>query len=82
MMNAVGFKQHAGTFTARQRHLLALNEALLALGRAAELLDDRAPGELLAEELRAVHRSLGSIVGEVTADDLLGEIFANFCIGK
>jgi tRNA modification GTPase len=38
--------------------------------------------ELLAEELRLVQRALGSITGEFTADELLGEIFARFCIGK
>ena len=40
------------------------------------------PGELIAEELRAVHAALGEIVGEMSSDALLGEIFANFCIGK
>jgi tRNA modification GTPase len=39
-------------------------------------------GELVAEELRAAQRSLGQITGEGTADELLGRIFANFCIGK
>jgi tRNA modification GTPase len=38
--------------------------------------------ELVAEELRGVHRALGSIVGEKSADELLGDIFSTFCIGK
>jgi tRNA modification GTPase len=46
------------------------------------LLTSGSAGELIAEELRAVHQALGSIVGGISADDLLGEIFANFCIGK
>lgn len=82
MMDAVGFTAQSGTFTARQRHLVALQDALLGLGRAEELVTRQAPGELIAEELRAVHQALGSIVGETTTEDLLGEIFANFCIGK
>ena len=39
-------------------------------------------GELVAEELRGVHEELGTLLGGITADDLLGEIFASFCIGK
>ena len=71
-----------GAFTARQRHIDALEEASkrFAAGRAA-LEDDRA-GEILAEELRLAQLSLGSITGTVTSDDLLGQIFAEFCIGK
>jgi tRNA modification GTPase len=38
--------------------------------------------ELFAEELRLAHRALGEVVGEFSADDLLGEIFGKFCIGK
>ncbi len=72
----------AGTFTARRRHVEALEAAArhFRAGRAA-LADDRA-GELLAEELRLAQQSLGEITGAVTADDLLGRIFAEFCIGK
>jgi tRNA modification GTPase len=77
--------QHAGDglFMARERHLQALQrvgahlesaQALLAVG--AEHLD------LLAEELRLAQHALGEITGEFTADDLLGEIFSRFCIGK
>jgi tRNA modification GTPase len=65
-------------FMARERHLVALERAAAALGRAGQV----AHGELLAEELRLAQRELGSITGEVTADDLLGEIFARFCVGK
>ena len=78
----VGYAAEGAAFTARRRHLLALEEGRQALERAEALLAEGIPGELIAEELRAVHRALGSIVGEVTADDLLGEIFATFCIGK
>jgi tRNA modification GTPase len=71
-----------GEFSARRRHLEALDRvgsALLA-GREA-LLGGRA-GELLAEDLRQAQLALTAITGEFTADDLLGEIFSSFCIGK
>jgi tRNA modification GTPase len=72
----------AGLMTARRRHLDALAAARrhVEAGRA-ELLASAA-GDLLAEELRLAQRSLGEITGEVTSDDLLGRIFASFCIGK
>ncbi len=68
-----------GVFAARERHLLALAEVRNCLGRAEENL---AQPELLAEELRLAQESLNSITGEFTNEDLLGEIFSRFCIGK
>ncbi len=76
-----GFRSGEGAFTARQRHLDALDAAGAALAAAASRLDE-GEGELLAEELRTAHEQLGTIVGETSTDDLLGEIFASFCIGK
>ena len=64
---------------ARERHLQALRQASTRLA-TAEGLFDRV--ELLAEELRLAQRDLEGITGEFTADDLLGEIFSRFCIGK
>jgi tRNA modification GTPase len=78
----VGYAGEGTTFTARQRHLEALERVGAALARAGVLLPGRAAPELVAEELRAAHHALGTIVGEVSADELLGEIFATFCIGK
>ncbi len=78
----VGFSLEGTTFTARKRHLDALSQGLAAAERARKLLAHQSPGELIAEELRDAHEALGSIVGEVTPDELLGEIFSNFCIGK
>jgi len=71
-----------GAFTARRRHVEALRDAQgrFEAGRAA--LRDARAGELLAEELRLAQQALGIITGEVTADDLLGRIFSEFCIGK
>ena len=71
-----------GAFTARRRHVEALRDAQqrFEAGRAA--LRTARAGELLAEELRLAQQALGTITGEVTADDLLGRIFSAFCIGK
>jgi tRNA modification GTPase len=66
-------------FMARERHLDALRRARRHLADAADAF--RRP-ELFAEELRLAHHALQEITGEFTADDLLGEIFSRFCIGK
>jgi tRNA modification GTPase len=72
----------AGGFSARRRHLDALARAGAALEDGRARLTQQAAGELLAEELRLAQAALGEITGEVTSDDLLGEIFSSFCIGK
>jgi tRNA modification GTPase len=66
-------------FLARERHLRALE---LAGGHLSAASGVAGQPELFAEELRLAHEALGSITGEFTADDLLGEIFSRFCIGK
>jgi tRNA modification GTPase len=71
----------AGSVSARARHLDALRRAREHAERARALLERRA-GELAAEELRLAQQALGEITGEFTSDDLLGEIFGSFCIGK
>lgn len=70
------------TFTARARHLRALEQAETGLIAASETLATTGAGDLLAEDLRLVHERLGEIVGTVTPDELLGRIFSSFCIGK
>jgi len=72
----------ASGFTARNRHLVALAHAREALVAARSLLVEQRAGELVAEELRVCQHNLSEITGEFTADDLLGEIFGSFCIGK
>ncbi|HER35178.1 MAG: tRNA uridine-5-carboxymethylaminomethyl(34) synthesis GTPase MnmE [Halothiobacillaceae bacterium] len=69
------------TFLARRRHLEALETARAALDEAADSLVHGA-GELAAESLRRAQSALEAITGRYTADDLLGEIFGSFCIGK
>jgi tRNA modification GTPase len=72
-----------GTFLARERHLQALAAAERRLAAAAvHLAAPRPPLELFAEELRCAQEALSAITGKFGADDLLGEIFSRFCIGK
>ena len=71
-----------GAFSARARHVDALERARDHLEAAAHALTATRAGELAAEELRLAHDTLGEITGAFTPDDLLGRIFADFCIGK
>jgi tRNA modification GTPase len=72
-----------GVFIARERHVQALKAVRAHLELAAQHLAAKAQNlDLLAEELRLAQNALGSITGEFSADDLLGEIFSRFCIGK
>ncbi|MCE5233832.1 MAG: tRNA uridine-5-carboxymethylaminomethyl(34) synthesis GTPase MnmE [Mizugakiibacter sp.] len=72
----------AGAFSARTRHVLALERVAAHLEGAALTLVETRAGELAAEELRQAQHALGEITGEFSSDDLLGAIFASFCIGK
>lgn len=71
-----------GGFIARRRHLEALIRASTFLETAARQLETHQAAELAAEDLREAHQSLEAITGQFTSDDLLGEIFTSFCIGK
>lgn len=83
LKNCMGFQGGAeNTFIARRRHLQALAQAAEAVDRAEIQLVEFNAGELMAEELRIAQDALGQITGRFTPDDLLGEIFSSFCIGK
>ena len=71
-----------GAFSARRRHVLALERVAEYLDRTADVLRDIHAGELAAEELRHAQHALGEITGTYSSDDLLGAIFSSFCIGK
>ena len=82
LKSSVGFGETAdNVFIARRRHLQALSLAQQAVENAGNQLKNQAP-ELVAEDLRQAQTSLSEITGEFTSDDLLGEIFGSFCIGK
>lgn len=79
----MGFQQTGESgFTARRRHLDALERAKTHLNHGKAQLEGYAAGELLAEDLRHCQLALSEITGEFTPDDLLGRIFSSFCIGK
>lgn len=79
LLALIGWHQEAGVFMARERHVRALKAARKHLLHATKVVSQ---AELFAEELRLAQEHLNSITGEFTADDLLGEIFSQFCIGK
>ena len=83
LLGCMGFQSvDSGAVSARQRHLESLARARAHTEEALRQLTERRAGELVAEELRAAQQALGEITGEFTSDDLLGRIFASFCIGK
>ena len=83
LKNVMGYNAASeGGFLARRRHIDALNRAKDALIYGRQQLEGMGAGELLAEDLRMAQNALSEITGAFTADDLLGEIFGSFCIGK
>jgi tRNA modification GTPase len=83
LKDCVGFHPAgSGALSARTRHLEALRRARAHVEEAYRLLTERHAGELVAQELTDAQKQLGEITGEVSSDDLLGRIFASFCIGK
>jgi tRNA modification GTPase len=80
LLTNVGFQHNSeGVFMARARHIEALKKVEQHLLSASVQIKS---AELAAEELRLAQVALSSITGEFTPDDLLGEIFSKFCIGK
>ena len=83
LKNRAGFSSgDTGAWSARRRHLDALDRSRSSVVQAAQTLSTTRAFELFAEELRRAQLALGEITGEFSSDDLLGEIFASFCIGK
>lgn len=79
LLTLIGWHHEAGVFMARERHLRALVQAKIHIENASHV---GAQAELFAEELRLAQHALNEITGEFSSDDLLGEIFSRFCIGK
>jgi len=83
LKQVMGYQQgNEGQFMARRRHLQALQRAGEHIQQAESNLKQLQAGELMAEELRQAQEYLNQITGEFSSDDLLGEIFSSFCIGK
>ena len=83
LKDVLGYRPpEAGAFSARRRHVDALRRAHAHATLARTQLCARTGTELIAEELKLAHDALGEITGRFTSDDLLGRIFASFCIGK
>lgn len=83
LKNCVGFENTVESeFIARRRHLAALENTESHLTNSLNIITNDSGLELLAEELRLAQNNLSEITGEFTNEDLLGEIFSNFCIGK
>ncbi len=82
IVEVVQFQPNQGTFSARERHLLALKDSLEHLAVAKKLLQEGHSIDLVAEEIRLAQDDIGLITGRFTTDELLGQIFSSFCIGK
>ena len=82
LASAVGKASADGVLVTNARHAAALRDAAASLRAVQAGLASSLPSDLLAEDLREALRSLGSITGEISTDEVLGEIFAKFCIGK
>ena len=83
LLTSMGYSQNTeGKFSARRRHWQALKKAGRDLEAGRSQLTGTGAGELLAEDLRQCQEHLGEITGSFSSDDLLGEIFSSFCIGK
>ena len=83
LKECMGFQHEGeGNFSARRRHLQALEAAAVFLRAGQEQLLNAGAGELLAEDLRQCQVKLGEITGALSSDELLGKIFSSFCIGK
>ena len=83
LQTSMGFEERAeGLFSARRRHLTALQAALDLVVVGQQQLSGSGAGELLAEDLRLAQNHLAEITGAFSSDDLLGHIFSSFCIGK
>ena len=81
ILSQIGFVESEGHFSVRARHLSVIEAAQAHLQNAYQALESK-EGEILAEELRLSEQALSEISGKISSDQLLGDIFAGFCIGK
>ena len=81
-MANTGVLNSGDTVITNVRHYEALTKALIEIQNVQTGLESQIPGDLLAIDIRQALYHIGEITGEITSDDLLGNIFSNFCIGK
>jgi tRNA modification GTPase len=82
IMLQMGMENSACVFSARQRHVEALADTTEKVAEAVHMHHSAAPPELLAQSLREAANALAQITGKIDVEDILGEIFSRFCIGK
>ncbi len=84
MINKVQFREikSGDIILTNLRHKICLENVVISLSNALQTIDDGMSGEFISVDLRNALRSLGEITGEVTNDEILNNIFRNFCIGK
>ena len=82
LVQSTGLASHTGTLVTNARHAHALQATADSLSVVRTGLASSLPTDLLAEDLRSATSTLGSITGAITSNEVLGEIFGKFCIGK
>ena len=83
LSNSFQFIENSGdTVVTNMRHYEFLSQALMSLGEVEKGLENDISGDLLSIDLRKAIDSIGEITGQITNDEMLGNIFSNFCIGK
>ena len=83
LSNEFGSKSsNSGLVVTNLRHFNALSESITSIKKVREAIGNEAPGDLLSIDLKNVIDSVGEITGEISNDEMLGNIFSNFCIGK
>ena len=73
---------NTGVVVTNLRHFNALSESITSIKKVRKAIDNEVPGDLLSIDLKNVIYSVGEITGEISNDEMLGNIFSNFCIGK
>ena len=73
---------NTGLVVTNLRHFNALSESITSIKKVRKAIDNEVPGDLLSIDLKNVIYSVGEITGEISNDEMLGNIFSNFCIGK
>ena len=82
VLAAAGYDENNEVIVTNVRHFEALSKSHEAILRATEGLNNQIASDLIAQDIREAMHYLGEITGEITTDEILGNIFKNFCIGK